>query len=615
LAIPAKPDLYLFYFGIKMKNYLIILSCLVFFLFSLQGFSRNNRNPGYSDPVLTALNQDQPQDQHKRSNRKGGKTETGETGNPGMLIEAKKEALIGNIEGATTMFRRYIERYPGDAVGYYELARLEIDRKNLRDALDLAQKAQALDTANIWYMLFLSELCQSSAQYDESIRMMEMVIRKDPDNLDYRYQLASLYLQVRKYQDAIAVYNIIEEKAGISEEISLQKEKIYLFLVDLPKAEAELKKLIGAFPGESQYYSILAEFYMSNNQPGKAVETYRMIEEIDPENAYIHMSLADYYRKTGDKEKAFQELKLGFANPNLDIDTKVNILLSFYSVNQIYNDLKDQAFELSKILVEVHPSDPKAHSIMGDFYLQAKRYAEARESFLKVMTLDSSKYVIYEEIMRLDIQLGEFPHLLEFSRKAIALFPEQPLPYLFSGIGNYQLKNYSDALSAFNDGIKLVADNNELLAQFYMYMGDTWHALKNDKEAYQVYDKSLQINPANAYVLNNYAYYLSLKGEELGKAESMARKAVNLDPANSSFQDTYGWVLYKQGKYREAKEWIGKAIEDKEGASSEVLEHYGDVLFKLGEPFQAVDYWIRAKKKGEASGLIDKKIEEKKLIE
>jgi len=60
-----------------------------------------------------------------------------------MLIEAKKEALIGNIEGAVTMFKRYTERYPQDPVGYYELARLEVDRKNLTDALNLQKRHQS----------------------------------------------------------------------------------------------------------------------------------------------------------------------------------------------------------------------------------------------------------------------------------------------------------------------------------------------------------------------------------------------------------------------------------------------------------------------------------------
>jgi len=84
------------------------------------------------------------------------------------------------------------------------------------------------------------------------------------------------------------------------------------------------------------------------------------------------MSLADYYRKNGNKEKAFEELKLGFANPNLDIDTKVNILLNFYSINQLYTDLKEQAFELSKILVETHPSIRSRILSMEIFFYKIK---------------------------------------------------------------------------------------------------------------------------------------------------------------------------------------------------------------------------------------------------
>jgi len=589
---------------------------LLSFFILLSGCTTEKKAFGLQPELNAQANtRNHPQKPRKNTKKQNILTDSQVATNTGILIEAKKEALLGNIEGAVSIFKKYVERYPQDPVGFYELARLEVDRKNLTDALNLAKTASDLDPGNIWYMLFLSELYQSSSQYNEAIELMEKVTEKYPGNLDYFYQLASLYLAVNKYKEAIDVYNLIEEKVGISEEISIQKEKIYIYLVDLPKAEAELKKLIDAFPGESRYYSILAEFYMSNNQPDKAIEIYRKIAEIDPDNAYIHMSLADYYRKTGNKEKAFEELKLGFANPNLDIDTKVNILLTFYSINQLYTDLKVQAFELSKILVDTHPLDPKSHSIYGDLLLQDKKYAEARESFLKVMALDSSKFVIWEEILRLDIQLGEFQHLVKMSQRAIELFPEQPLPYLFSGIGNYQLKKYEEGLTKLTSGIKLLVDNDELLAQFYMYLGDTYHALKNDKEAYEAYEKSLRLNENNLYVLNNYAYYLSLKSENLEKAEQMSRKAVKLEPGNSSFQDTYGWVLYKLGKYPEAREWIGKALEDKQGVSGEVLEHYGDVLYKMGDTAQALEYWVRARKKGEGSEMLEKKIAEKKLIE
>ncbi|MEI6900626.1 MAG: hypothetical protein WCL00_12170, partial [Bacteroidota bacterium] len=90
---------------------------------------------------------------------------------------------------------------------------------------------------------------------------------------------------------------------------------------------------------------------------------------------------------------------------------------------------------------------------------------------------------------------------------------------------------------------------------------------------------------------------------------------VTLEPDNASFQDTYGWVLFRLGKYEQAQTWVLKAIKAKESPSGEVLEHYGDILFRLGNISEAVEYWNKAKNKGDASKMIDKKIAEKKLFE
>jgi len=230
-----------------------------------------------------------------------------------------------------------------------------------------------------------------------------------------------------------------------------------------------------------------------------------------------------------------------------------------------------------------------------------------------VLTLDSSRYPIWQQVLQLDMQESQYNHLLVYGNRAIELFPEQPMPYLFTGLASFQLKNYEDALKMLTAGAKLVVEDDELLASFYMYQGDAWHALKNEAEAFRAYEKSILLKDDNAYVLNNYAYYLSLRGTDLDKAEKMAKKAVTLEPENASFQDTYGWVLFMQGKYKEAGEWIQKAVQNKEDPSAEVLEHYGDVLYKLDDASGALEYWTKAKQKGPGSELLDKKITDKKL--
>jgi len=535
--------------------------------------------------------------------------------NTAMLIEAKKEALIGNTDKAIQLFTVYTEHYPNDPAGKFELARLLAANEKYDDAYDLIQDAIRLDPNNKYYQLFLAEICQLGKKEKEAVGIYENLVKKYPGELDYYFQLAALYMMVGDEKKAAETYDQIEEKAGINEEISLQKEKIYLHLGNIEKAENELQNLVKTFPDDSRYLSMLAEFYMGNNQQSKALEIYKRVAETDPGNPYIHMSLADYYRKTGNKEKAFDELKLGFANPNLDVDTKVTILLSFYTVNQIYDQLKDQAFELSRIMIKTHPDNPKAWSIYGDLLSQDKKYEDAKDAFLKVIRLDSSKYVVWEELLRLELQLSEYTAVYDNSKKAIELFPEQSVLYLFNGLGAIQIKKYEEAVKVLELGVKLVVNNDDLISQFYMYLGDAWHSLKKPEESDKAYENSLKAKDNNPYVLNNYAYYLSVRGINLDKAEKMAKKAIELDTANSSFEDTYGWVLYKLGKISDARKWIAKALADKDSVSSEVLEHYGDVLYRLGEPEKALEYWNKAKAKGEGSELLNKKISEKKLIE
>jgi tetratricopeptide (TPR) repeat protein len=547
--------------------------------------------------------------------KKEEKSKTAKPGNPSMLIDAKRMAITGNENDAEDQFRKYTEKYPADPNGHFELARLLADRKNAAEAISQMEEAVALNPDNLWYQLFLSELYQYVGKYSEAIRICDRLIQEDPDNLDNYYQLAALYLSAEKYNDAIRTYNQIESKIGINEEISLQKQKIHLMQKDFQDAEEEMKRLIAAYPSETRYMAILAELYMSANQQEKAYELYQQILATDPEDPYIHMTLADYFRKQGKKDKAFEELKLGFANPALDIDSKVSILLSFYNINQVYDELKDEAEELSRILIATHPNNPKGYSIAGDLYVQDKKYAEARDVFMKAVAIDSSKYVIWEEILRLDIVLEQYDHLLEYSKTATELFPDQPVLYLMTGIAEFQLNRYNIALDQYNRALRLVVNNNDLLAQLYMHLGDTYHALNNPEESDKAYEKSLQIKDNNAYVLNNYAYYLSVRNKDLDKAEQMSKRSLALDPENSSFQDTYGWIMYKLGKYNEAKTWIGKSLEDTNGVSAEVLEHYGDTLFKLGDPAGALEYWKKARAKGEGSELLDKKIEQKKLIE
>jgi tetratricopeptide (TPR) repeat protein len=265
--------------------------------------------------------------------------------------------------------------------------------------------------------------------------------------------------------------------------------------------------------------------------------------------------------------------------------------------------------------VEVHPAEAKAFSIYGDFLNRDRKLPEAREQYRKAIQLDKEKYAIWNQLLIIDSELNDIQSLEKESKEAMELFPNQPLPYYFNGASNIQLKKYKEAVSSLTEGKEFVYDNPPLLAQFYATLGDAHNQLKNYGSSDSAYDKALELDPNNVYVMNNYAYYLSLRNERLDKAEAMSKKSNELDPNNSSYQDTYGWILYQKQKYEEAKTWIGRAVDNSGKANGTLLEHYGDVLYKLGEKDSALQYWMDAKKAGGTTSLIDKKIADKKLYE
>lgn len=533
-----------------------------------------------------------------------------------IFIDATKARLLGDTSKAITLYESCLDKNPMHSASMYELAQLYFEKGDYTTSSRFAEQAAKLEPENKWYKLLLVEIYGKAGKRKELLETCQKLVKQDPGSVDYLYELSNAYLMNNDGNNAIKTYDRIEEIIGVTEEISLQKQRIYLIQKKTDQAAAEIEKLLQEFPDqETRYLSMMAEMYMQEGKPDEAASYYQKILSKDPDNPYIHITLSDYYRQKGDKKRSFDELKLGFANPALDIDTKIRVLISFFTVNEMYNENKADVFELAEILVKTHPEDPKSHSMYGDFLLDDQKYAEARDEFRKVIAVDSSKYAVWESLLNAEIQLADFPALLNESNRAIELFPLLPVPYLFKGVALLEKSQFEEALMSFNNGMKLVSGNNVLLIQFYTYLGDTYHRVKNYKLSDENYEKALKLNPENSYVLNNYAYYLSLRNENLEKAKTMSAKAVKLDPENAANMDTYGWVLYKTGNYTEAAQWVEKAIAATPAADADLLEHLGDIYFKMGNTDSAVIQWQKAQKAGKGSEFLEKKVKERKLYE
>ncbi len=577
-----------------MKFYTTITLILIALLLSFSATSQNNKG--------------------KRKQKQKELTEKQRYDEANIFAKGLIAKETGNLQEALDLFVKALEINPDDAAANYETARVLTALGRSDEALEAATKAIKTDPANIWYKAYYAKIARINENYDDYVHAYEELVEGNPYNLNFLYELAFAYQFTGDYKNAIGAFDKLEEMVGVNERMTIQKVDFHTKLGNPDDGVVEYEKLIATNPDDSRYYALMAEYCSKNNLGDKAVWAYEKIVEINPDDPYVHISLADYYDKIGEEDKSYNELKIGLANPTLDLTTKINLLVGYYR-GELAEEQKKQALELSEILLKVHEGDPMANTFYASMLYENGEYEIARPLFREIVNAENATYVTWEQLLFCDLYLEDYQKLADDSEECIDYFPVYPLPYFFAGVGNHQIKDFVKAKAFLESGKEFVVNNNALLEQFYSTLGETYNELENYKASYLAYDKVLMLNPLNSIVLNNYAYYLSLRDENLEKAKQMAEKSVEVDPYNNNNLDTYAWVLYKLADYKNALEWIEKAYNNGGGSSGVVLEHYGDILFKLGKKEDALDYWKQAYEKKDFSEFLEKKIKDKKLYE
>ena len=526
------------------------------------------------------------------------------------IVEREKQ----NYEQALVLIDKSLEIIPDEAAANYEKARLLLQLKRKDEAVKFAEKAMAADPSNKWYRVLHARLAKENNDVKTYVEDYEILVEEYPRDIEFLQELAFGYYYANDINKSIETFNRMEEIIGVNEGLTIQKAELYSSLGKNDKAVQEYEKLIDYNPNEERYYVLLAEYATKTKNIDLAIEAYHKVLKLDPDDEYAHISLADFYRQKGDNENSFKELKEGMKNKVLPLETKINILVSYYK-GELNEKQKKETLELSEILKNVHPDDALAETFNASMLYENKKYEEARVLFAKIVESEPNNYGNREQLLFCHLYLNDYDKLLEDSEKTIEFFPSRAIPWFFAGISYYQKKDYESAIEKLEKGKDFVVNNNGLLEQFYSSLGDAYNEVGNKKASYDNYDKALKLNPENSVVLNNYAYYLSLENKNLKKAADMASKSVKLDPYNSSNLDTYGWVLFQQEKYEEALEWLTKAYRNDGDNSGTINEHLGDTYFKLGKTDKAMDYWKKAKELGEHSKLLEKKIKNKTFYE
>ena len=487
-----------------------------------------------------------------------------------------------DTEGAIRNFEQALRYMPDDAASMFELCEQYYNANRIEDAFMMIQKAAKLEPENKWYQMRLGQFYRNLEQYDDFIQLYEALTEKYPDDPDMLSDLIDAYLITEQYDKALTKMELLEKQVGENEFFTEQRLGILKQKGDTKKLMAELEKLIELNPENTRYYSMLAQVYSENSKDKEALRLYEKIKEINPEDPYISISLLEFYDKTGNQEKAFDELIAAIRNKDLDLNTKASIYDYWMNKIQGTSNMDEQARRCGEAFIETHPDNKLGYLILGSYYMVKEDAPNAKSLYQKSLSIDSTDFLSWQNLIISESHLNENEAVRQLAIAALKYYPMQPVFYWYAGVASAVLTMNDEAITYLEKGRRYTSDKIQM-ANFDAFLGDLYHEQGEEQKSFEAYERTLRNDPDNTLVLNNYAYYLAVKNQDLDKALEMSSRAIELEPDNATFLDTHAWVLYMKGNYKEAEKIMKKALKLTKEPDETYTKHYEAILRKLGK--------------------------------
>lgn len=538
-----------------------------------------------------------------------------------IYMEALRQNAIGNEDAYFELLNRAYELDTantdiGFMIGYFKLALAGSDSTIFSQGYEMAKRHFNVKPSDLYSSYFYGNLNNRMGRRDEALRVWHTLDSIYPTKSEMALKYAEALSATTDTADllkSIDIINRIERAEGKMIELSTHKIRNYYTMKDTAGILVEVNELLASSPTSSQYHIFAADLYSLLGQRDSALYFYDKACALDSTNGAAFYARANYYHEVGDStgydREVFHALKL----ESLELDAKLQLLTGY--IRELYTDSTQQERieGLFTVLLEQHPHEADIHDLYCSYLIAIEDYPRAAEQASIVIDMNPSSEDRWRALMGLYMQSDEYQKAIETGERALRYFPEHPTIYLIEGSCYMSIEDYPNALEKLQKSLEYSDSTDyESVSSILGTIGDAYSQIEQTDSAYAYYEKALQVNPDNLLTLNNYAYYLSVEGRDLDKAEAMSAITIEKEPENANSLDTYAWIMFKKKDYARAKEYIDRAMQSEEGSSSaELWEHAGDIYFMNGEPEKALEYWERAIELNPDSELLQRKVKHK----
>jgi tetratricopeptide (TPR) repeat protein len=519
-----------------------------------------------------------------------------------FFISGKSAELREDFKSALENYRTALkfDKAPGI---YFAIANINLKNGKLQDALLEINNALKFSPDNIDYKTLKANIYYGTGKIDMAVELYENILTSEPENVFILYSLARSYQELKSPDKAIVIYEKLTDVYGFDYDVLKRMFDIYLANQNYPKCAETLTYLIKLDPFNTSLMLDLASMYTRLEREDDAKIIFENLSALNPSDKQIQAEIVKIYFRKNQIEKGFSEFAKIIGKESLTFLEKAQLGEMYF--NMVAQDPKtaDVVEYIFKYLNETNPDNWLPYYYLGQVDLLTKKNDEAALKFIKGITYADTSQEAYLQIGYALFTLEKYEQAKPIIEKGLELSPSDFRMNYSYALVLQRLGNLPNAIKYYENAHKINPEELSVLSSLAL----AYNSNKQYRESDAAYDEALKLDPDNALILNNYAYNLSTRGQDLTKALEMSKRAVRKEPGNPSYLDTMGWIYFMLKDYKSAREYIERAVAVN-GSNSVLLEHLGDVHNALKDTQKAVYFWKKALELNKGNKQLEDKI-------
>jgi tetratricopeptide (TPR) repeat protein len=469
---------------------------------------------------------------------------------------------------------------------------------------------------------------------------------------DYFYMLGYEAYLTYEWEDAVKNYRKALEYDPASSYLKTQLSYALYHADDLSGALSLAEDAVKADPNYVPALELIGNIYNKQKRTADAIDIFKKIRVIDPENDEVSVSLGRLYynndmndeaaaafedaiKKDPDNYTAFDYLgslyidKKDYDRAEVYLKKALEIrpgLDSVYFKLGIINEIREQlnvAADNYENALSLNPHNSQARERLAQVYVKQKSLGKAIEEFLSLSRNQPDNLDLHVRIGILYFESKEYDRALEEFRLVLKARPDNISVRYYLALVLEEMNNFDEAVPELK---KIILEEPKNINAF-LHLAYIYTRMKNIDDAIQMYEEILDFNKdqPEIYILLSEAYMnrkdykkaesvltgalsrfsnndelhtnLAMVFEKAGRFDDMVvhlRTAIEINPRNADALNYLGYSLADRGiNLEEALSLIKRSL-DLKPDNGYILDSLGWVYYKQGKYETALDIIIKA---------------------